>query len=350
MAPGASSASPLSWHSPADPPFHLAGLPWFERERRFRRLPLKPVDLLPEAVDRLADSTAGAQVRFRTDSPAVSVKVRLLAPAGMVHMPATGQCGCDLYVGPAGSLRYYSTTKYDVKADSYEILMFEHSVRQVRNFTINLPLYQGISNISVGLSADASIDVPEPYASNRRVVIYGTSITQGGCASRPGMAYTNILSRLLNVEVVNLGFSGNGRGEPEVARTIAGIERPGLFVLDYEANCHDPERLATTLPEFIRILRAAHAGIPILVVSRIRFGHEHIQPADPAARLRLLDIQQSAVESFRKAGDADVHFFNGSVLLGDDYDECTVDSVHPNDLGFYRMARGLEPVIGELFF
>lgn len=178
------------------------------------------------------------------------------------------------------------------------------------------------------------------------MIVYGTSITQGGCASRPGMCYTNILSRRINREFINLGFSGNGKGEPEVARVISTIDRPGLFVLDYEANCNDYDRLSATLPAFIRILRNAHPTVPILAASKIPYATEAWHPVAVEKRLRNRDFQRQLVEECRAAGDTNVHFLDGSGLLGEEgWQECTVDSVHPNDLGFMRIADGLEPVI-----
>src|SRR5690606_269350 len=100
-----------------------------------------------------------------------------------------------------------------------------------------------------------------------RLVVYGTSITQGGCASRPGMAYPSILARRLGIETLNLGFSGNGRGEPEVAHILAQLENVSCFILDYESNVPVAEDLRTTLTAFIPILRERHPDVPIIVIS-----------------------------------------------------------------------------------
>ncbi len=350
MAPMESGGADLVWHTPSEEPFRLAGFPWHDRDRAYRRMPVVPKEPLPEAVDWLAWCTAGGQAQFQTNSRRVAVRVSLRAPADMVHMPATGQCGFDVYVGPPGEQVYYNTTKYDLRKTEYEVLLFEHEKAQMRNFTLNFPLYQGVDDVKVGLDTAADVEAPPPYALDGPVVIYGTSITQGGCASRPGMAYTNILSRRLNVQVVNLGFSGSGKGEPEVARTIAGIPGPALLILDYEANCHPLEKLKETLPEFIRILRARHPDAPILVVSRIQNGQEKTQEAMARERRTRLEFQRQTVERLRKDGDANISFLDGSALLGDDFDECTVDGAHPTDLGFYRMARGIEPTAHEMLF
>ena len=340
------------WHVPTESPFRLAGFAWFEQDHVYRRLPVKPGWPLPESVDALANSTAGGQIRFQTNSPKLAVRVRLAALANMNHMPATGQCGFDCYVGPPQQQRYIATTKYDHRETSYECVLFDQSGsdagRAMRNVTLDFPLYQGVEEVRVGLEAGARIQAPPPYADPRPIVVYGTSITQGGCAARPGMAYTNILSRRLNRPFVNLGFSGSGRGEPEVARTMATIEEPACFVLDYEANAAADPPLEDTLDGFIDILREAHPAVPIVVVSRIRYGMESLNGDVVQDRKKRLKFQLNAVESRRAAGDDRIHFVNGADLLGDDFDECTVDGVHPTDLGFYRIAHAFEPSLVEI--
>jgi lysophospholipase L1-like esterase len=218
----------------------------------------------------------------------------------------------------------------------------------MRNVTLNFPLSQGVVEVLVGLDEKAEILPPPPYKNDKLVVVYGTSITQGGCACRPGMAYTNILSRRLNVEFINLGFSGSGRGEPEVAQTIAEIPNPACFVLDYEANCVSAELLQKTFPEFIRILRSAHPNVSILAISRIPTASESFNQAARKTRLERRDFQKRTVDELRAKGDRMISFKDGSDLLGEGFDECTVDGSHPTDLGFLRMADGLTPVLKKI--
>lgn len=348
LRPQGALTAALKWFSPNEPPFGLAGFPWFASDRVYRRLPVKPAHTLPSAVNTLADCTAGGQIRFRSDTERVAVRVTLSRAADMAHMPATGQCGFDLYVGDGVAQRFYGVSKYDHHQCAYEVLLFEHLQKDVRSFTINFPLYVGVTRVDVGLSPGARVWAPAPVAAKTKIVVYGTSIVQGGCASRPGMAYTNILSRRLNREVINLGFSGNGRGEPEVARLVADIPKPGLFVLDYDANSPSSEHLRTTLPEFIRILRTRHARVPILVVSRIAFAHDAVQKVDHQGRERRRRAQAAVVAAERRRGDRHIAFLDGTKLIGDSDADCTVDGVHPTDLGFERMADGLEPVIRRL--
>ena len=333
------------WIAPGEEGLRLAGFAWYERDRVYRRLPLAARGVVPPSVDSLADCTAGGQIAFASDTRRVSVRVTLAAPAGMCHMPATGQCGFDLYVGDGASQRYCNTTKYDHTQCGYEVLLFEHPDAQRRTFTLYFPLYQGVRQVQVGVDPGASVVPPPAFARQGRIVVYGTSITQGGCASRPGMAHTNILSRRLDTEVVNLGFSGNGKGEPEVARFVAEVPEPCGFILDYDGNCPSVDRLRETLGEFIRILRRRHATVPILVVSRITFARDLVQAASRDQRLLRRDVQAEVVQAARAAGDTRVSFLDGAALLGEDFEEGTVDGVHPTDLGFWRMAEALEPVV-----
>lgn len=345
MRANTGGAADLVWHCPKSAPFQLAGFAWFQNDGVFRRMPLNPADKLPAAVDSLANCTAGGQVRFQTDSRRLSVRVKLRGLADMRHMPATGQCGFDCYIGP----RYCNTTKYDHKQISYDCPLFELPESELRDITLYFPLYQGVEEVSVGLDAGAKIAPPPPFRLKQPVVIYGTSITQGGCAARPGMAFTNILSRRLNVEVVNLGFSGSGRGEPEVARTIATIPAPACLVLDYDANS-GLEGLRKTFVEFIRILRAAHPRTPLLVIPRPSFAIELFKPAERQDRLARRDFQKQTVAELRKTGDALIWFEDYVGSLPPAYQEATVDGVHPTDLGFQLITDALEPILKRLLF
>ncbi|TNJ66610.1 hypothetical protein FE784_08560 [Paenibacillus hemerocallicola] len=349
MVPERNEQSGLNWLSPKEQPFRLSGFPWFHRDGIYRRLPVSPMHELPPAVDRLANSTAGGQIAFRTDSPRLALRVELAGPAGMYHMPATGQCGFDVYLGEPGDQQYYGTTRFNHAKSSYEVELYGFPEKRLRHVTLNFPLYQGVNEISVGIEPGSSIVAPPAYRSGRKVIVYGTSVTQGGCATRPGMACSNILSRRIPLEFINLGFSGNGRGEPEVARAISEIADPALLVLEYEGNVGTVERMEQTLPEFIRIYREAHPVAPILVISRFKYARERFMPALLQKRLHMKRIEMETVDLFRRRGDGNLHFFDGEASLGTDaYNESTVDGAHPTDLGFLRMADTLTPVFKEL--
>ncbi|CAG7635272.1 SGNH/GDSL hydrolase family protein [Paenibacillus allorhizosphaerae] len=345
----AASDTTLAWRSPLEEPFRLCGFPWLEKDRVYRRLPVSPSHSLRPAVDSLANCTAGGQIRFRTDAASVVLKAELAGPANMYHMPSTGQCGFDCYIGSFGEQAFVGTTRMKLTETTVEYPLYELKgvPRIMRTVTIHFPLYQGVKSVWIGLDADAAVEAPEPFIDDRRIIFYGTSITQGGCASRPGMAFTNILSHRFHREFINLGFSGNGKGEPELAHLIAQIERPALLALDYAANV-TAEQYIATLPEFIRIYRSVHPDTPILVISKNPYAQEQINTAMRERRIVCRDFGRELVEKLQEGGDRNIAFQDGDVLLGEDFEECTVDGSHPNDLGFRRMADGLTPILHAL--
>ncbi|MBE1442057.1 SGNH/GDSL hydrolase family protein [Paenibacillus sp. OAS669] len=337
-----------SWYTPLALPFQVLGFPWLREEGLFRRLPIRPVEPLPAAVDRLANCTAGGQIRFRTNADRLAIHVRLGGPASMDHMPATGQNGFDAYIGEAGRERYAGTSRMKLSDTSYECILFEGAKGgKLRPVALHFPLYQSVLEVEIGLPPEALVEYDASYDGQGRLVFYGTSITQGGCAGRPGLAYTQQLGRRLKREVVNLGFSGNGKGEPELARIIRSIERVDAFVLDYEANC-STDRYCETLEPFIRLYREMQPEVPILVLSRIPYARESYDPSKRKERIVKRDFARHVVERLNQEGDSLLFFGDGSGLLGRSYDECTVDGVHPNDLGFTRMAQGIYPMLKQI--
>lgn len=354
MAVREADADGLAWYRPDEKPFTLAGFHWFNREGVYRRLPLAPESGLPEAVDALAWCTAGGQVKFRTDSGKIAVKATLRDSGVSDHMAQTGTSGFDLYTGEPGRETFHAVTRFPSGLAEFNCELLNCKPGTMRAFTLNFPLYKGVHEVRIGLGEGAAVATPPAYTSNKPIVVYGSSITQGGCASRPGSCYTNILARHLNMPFINLGFSGSGRGEAEVARTIATIDSPALIVLDYEANGGGFEGMEQSLPRFISILRDAYACVPILVISKIRCGQEALARAAgeywswQTSRELCRAYQRNMVRRRRKAGDGNIHFLDGAALLGKDYWEGTVDGIHPTDLGFARMAAGIEAALRRI--
>lgn len=336
----------IRWYNPKEKPFRISGFAWFDKEKKYRRLPSKPEFKIPTNVDELANNTSGGQIRFRTNVSKLVLKVKLTAAAGMGHMPASGQCGFDVYVGEPGQQKYYASAYPTVHEQSFERVIWDftscskHKVEQVREVTLNFPLYVGVEEVLIGTNPDAIIETPTPFLSDKRVIFYGTSITQGGCASRPGMSYTNILSRRFNLEFINLGFSGSGKGEREVALTIREIDSPACFVLDYEANASLEQYKATLLP-FIKTLREYYPDVPMIIVSRIPFVQAEGRGWYDEYQERR-EYSRTTVEVLKQQGDQHISFIDGSTLLGEYWHECTVDGIHPNDLGFMEMANRME--------
>ena len=338
----------ICYHAPFESGFRLAGLAFQSATvKPFRRLPdgKDGAPFLNANVDLLADYTAGIQLAFRSDSRRVTVKAKLGMGDLMHHMPQTGSSSFDLYVGSPGSRRAVRATRYPLHQTEFCVTVYDRPEPGEREYLLNFPLYNSVESVWIGLDEGASLLPPSPWSCEKPLVVYGTSITQGGCASRPGLAWPNILSRWRNQEVLNFGLSGNGRGEPEMAECLAAIPDPAAYLLDYEANAHY-EGVRDTAETFIATLRKHHPEVPIVLISalphqrNIAFGHgdgpEQFPDYD-ASRL----WQQELIGRLRAAGDRNVHFIAGDTLIGDDWDECMMDGLHLNDLGFYRMAESL---------
>jgi lysophospholipase L1-like esterase len=222
---------------------------------------------------------------------------------------------------------------------------YEGGINKDKNMgqiTLNLPLYNGVSEVCVGVEDDAAVISPDEYTVSQPVVFYGSSITQGGCASRPGNAYTSALARLVDADHINLGFSGSARGETIMAQYIASLSM-SAFVMDYDHNAPTPEHLKATHKPFFNIIRAAQPSLPVIFLTKPDYD------SDPAGNSMRRDVVIETYLSARAAGDRNVYFIDGQSMFGPfDRDACTVDTCHPNDLGFIRMARAVYPVLKKV--
>lgn len=336
----------IVWIDAQEEPFDLVGFEWIKQDSVYRRLPVNLDWEIPKSVDELANHTAGGQVRFSTNSKKILLRVKLAGESNMYHMAPTGQSGFDLYVRDYGVQRYFRTTRFHHDSVNYQCELYKSNDSNFHDFTINFPLYNGVKSLQIGLEEGSILQAPPAFSFKGKIVIYGTSITQGGCVTRPGMAYSNILSRKLDAEFINLGFSGSGKGEPALAHLINQISDVSFIILDYEANAN--QTIKNTLNPFIEIIREQHPETPILVMSKIRYAIHY--PGGPNNKIYYENraFQNNLVDEKVKAGDRNIYFLDGSKVLGDDYFECAVDGVHPSDLGSDRIANALLKAIRDI--
>jgi lysophospholipase L1-like esterase len=326
----------------------VLGFNWFNEDKTYRRFALKyqnVIESISEPLNILVGNTAGGAIAFYSDTNILKIKVKLSHKFLMSHMAYTGQAGFDLYIGSEPSdLKFYRSSTFNFKNDEYEFTFFSN-LSGGHLLVLNFPLYASVSEVLIGINKKASVLPAHNYQDKGKIVFYGTSITQGGCASRPGMAYPAIVGRKLGYECLNFGFSGNGFGEKEIAQLLAQIENVKLFVLDYEGNASGPDlKLEKTLVTFIEQLRTFNPTVPILVLSKITTCFDAFYEEGAQLKKRLNEFQRKTVAKFHK-NDPYIYFYDGGELLKDIGFEGTVDGVHPNDLGFYEMARKLTPVI-----
>ena len=360
MAAMPAKAEGLVWHLPFAAPMRLVGLAWFDHDHAYNRLPLErppQVTQFPGGVATavagencgaylLSAHTAGAQVRFRTDSTRFAIAAELDKAESCDHMPATGSAGIDLYVKLDGRWVCLGVTRRDPEKMKYTTDLVSGLAREMRDVIVHLPSYAGLVSLQVGLDEGAAVEAPTPFAAPQPIVWYGTSITQGGCATRPGLIATNVLSRLVDREVINQGYSGSGRGEPEIVEMLAAIQEPALYIIDYTWNVSAPE-LSATLPRLIDRLHEAHPGVPLLLLSPTP-GKTYLAnlPGDSREKAAICEAEAARRNA---AGDPDVHYFDALRKgCGEDFWECYVDGCHLNDMGFYRLAHAIRPVVETL--
>lgn len=332
----------IVFYDAKQPPFEIYGLYRPALPGSFRRMPEEAAKKVNQGVAQLYAKTSGGRVRFRTNSKYVAIKAALSGIVALPHMTLVGSAGFDMYIdGKSKSTYYKSFVPPAGMKDGYEsIIYFEDG--EYRDITINFPLYSGVDALYIGLQEGAEVLSGRQYAHKKPIVFYGSSITQGGCASRPGNSYPAIISRKLDSDFVNLGFSGSARGEDAMAEYIAGLDMSAL-VCDYDHNAPSISHLKATHITFYKRIREANENLPIVFVSKPDFEngrHSNI--------LRRDVIYDTYILAY-KAGDRNVYFIDGQSLFGgEDRDCCTVDSCHPNDLGFYRMAKVVGGVLKDI--
>jgi hypothetical protein len=325
-----------------DARLQIYGLPWFAEDKpALRRLPLRLKDKFRPAVWDLAQHPSGGRIRFRTDSITLGLVAENPRFSNMHHMPSVGESGFDLYIDGQ-----YLGSAWPDAAGRIKGQWRIGRERKIRDITLYLPLYKAVSIQEVSLDAEAGLEAAVPYAIAKPVIYYGSSITQGGCASNPGGSCQAILERRLDADFVNLGFSGNGLGDPAVAEAVCELE-PSCVVLDFWAN-PSASQYAVSLPAFVNILRTKWSRLPILVVSPFYFPAED-SSADVA---REQSAKRLTAEEFVRqrghAGDRWIKFVDGLKMLNRDQAGGLVDGVHCNSLGFYFNAQGLEPFLREV--
>jgi hypothetical protein len=318
--------------------FGIEGRGWDDAEP-FTRLPDRARGVVPDPVWGLSRNSAGISLGFATDSPRLAVRWTVCsAEMALDHMPASGVSGVDLYFRHGERWRWAALGRAP-KHPTNEAQLLRDLPRERRDYRLYLPLYNGITEIELGLDPESSLVARAPRP--RPVVVYGTSIVNGGCASRPGMAYPAILGRMLDHPVTNLGFSGNARMELSLARFLAEVDA-SVFVLDCLPNMNDVMVEERAEP-FVRELRATRRE-PIVLIENIVYQGGWIDGSGPAWSAKKNAALRRAFEALVAAGVPDLHYVRADGLLGEDGD-ATVDGTHPTDLGFLRMAEAIAPTL-----
>lgn len=324
----------LHFYDVEEAPFCVYGIKM--DDGRYRRMPKAVAEAVSEGVLGLHANTAGGRVRFVTNSPRIAIHAAMDGVFQSPHFAFAGKAGFDIYQNGV----YRKTFMPDVEMkDGFESVI-ETRLTNKAEILIHFPLYANVKRLYIGIEEGSVMEPAAAYAIEKPVVYYGSSITQGGCASRPGNAYQNILSRLLDFDHINLGFSGNAKAEQAMIDYIAGLEM-SAFVYDYDHNAPTLEHLAATHEKMFKCIRAAHPDLPILILSRPKY----YLSADEPDRLAVI---KATYDNAVAAGDQNVYFIPGTALMEDMKNEGLVDGTHPNDAGFVAMARAMLPMLKKI--
>lgn len=322
--------------------FDVYGLYDYKADGPYRRMPSDIADNVNEGVANLNYHTAGGRVRFSTDSPYIAMRVKYRTSRwNMPNMALIGSSGADLYCDMDNISEYYvSFIPTPSNNNGFESIVYPFEEAKMRSYTINLALYCDAESIEIGLKSGSELLGGKKYKYEKPVVFYGSSITQGAAASRPGNCYVSMLSRMCDTDIINLGFSGSAKAEDIICDYIAGLDM-SAFVYDYDHNSPSPETLEETHERFFKKIRAAKPDLPVIMISRPDFDGKNV-PDNIRRRNTVYKTYINAVSS----GDKNVFFIDGERLFdGPMRDSCTIDNCHPTDLGFYRMATVIYPVL-----
>ena len=324
-------------------PFEIYGV--FYDKGGFRRMD-ESVGTALEKYDNynisiLSTHTSGGRVRFSTNSTGIAVYAKVRHPSKFSHIPLTGSSGFDLYKTIKGKEVYLGTFKppYDLTNYYDAVVRFEDDT--YNTITINFPPYCGVEELYIGVDKGSKIGKPlTSYIDKKPIVYYGSSITQGGCASRPGNIYQNFICRETNCDYINLGFSGGAKAEDVVIDYIKKLDM-SIFVYDYDYNAPNAEYLEKTHQKMFDEIRKVHPDIPIIMLSIPTL---NVTKVIKDRRKVIKKTYDTAI----KNGDKNVYFISGQQLLKYSKDNFSVDSVHPNDLGFYSMGKVLGKLINKI--
>ena len=342
-------SSIISWAAPADSlkyvdaaMFPVIGKGFTDTQTRYERLPAQLENVTRQPVWNLSKNCSGLAVRFRTNSRVIAAKWEVTGDVVMNHFTMTGIKGLDLYGLKNGKWQFVNSARPTGKSST--AIIIQNMSGEDMEYMLYLPLYDGLKSLEIGVAVESEIKSPminSPHTGNP-VVFYGTSITQGGCSSRTGMSYTNILSRMLDKEIVNLGFSGNGQLDPEIAEAMATIPA-SCFVMDCLPNV-SVAQMNEKYARFLEIIREKQPETPIILIENILYPHMYFDQKLFALLNEKNILLKQIFQKEKKKGDKNIFYVKADNLIGDNQ-EATVDGVHLTDLGFLRMAENLYPVL-----
>lgn len=319
-----------------------------EISQTYTRLPARMKELVREPVWNLSQDNAGLAIHFYTNAAAIKIRYQVSGPYDMNHMPATGKSGVDLYaIGSDGQWMLH-TDKFifeDTVNYIYNRIDYKSAHKKGYEFRLFLPLYNHVKWMEIGVPDSAELNFI-PVLKEKPIIIYGTSIAQGGCASRSGMGWTNIVSRMMDWPVINLAFSGNGPFEKVIVDHIDELDAK-MYIFDCLPNMGalSAEEVYSRVIYGVSKLREKHST-PILLTDHIGYRNDQLNDNTLEAWQKLNTAQKRAYDTLIKRGTKMLFYLTKEQINFPD-DGC-VDAVHPNDLGMQAYANAYVKKIREI--
>lgn len=309
--------------------------------QHYHRVDTAKYNKMPRVVKRLFTNSSGLAVMFKTNSNTISAKWNTASPQTSNNMTAIANKGLDLYIKQNGKWVFAGVGRPTENSTKAELI--NNMEDGEKECLLYLPLYDELKSLEIGISENSNIStIPSPF--KKQVIIYGSSITQGASASRPGMAYPARMSRSLGIDFINLGLSGNGKMEKSVADMIKDLHAEA-YILDCVANPTIDEIIERT-QYMVTTIRKHHPKAPIIMITGgwRESGNFNREMAE-TVRIKNWNFKLE-YEKLINAGIKDLYYIDGN-MLGDDH-EGTTDGIHPNDLGFDRMLQIIEPAVSKI--
>lgn len=337
----------ISWFNPFDEDNNvIQNQAWGDEiGKSFSRLPNRAKEIVRSPVWDLSRNSSGIALHFHTNSSEIIVRYVVSGELSMLHMPATGVSGLDLYAVDSDGLWRRATSSFefgDTITYKFSNLIDNSYHKKGFEYRLFLPLYNSVEWLEIGVAEESEFVFIEKLPENP-IVVYGTSIAQGACATRPGMAWTNILSRSLDFPVVNLGFSGNGPLESDMIDLISEIDA-SIFIFDGLPNMVNlsSEEITNRISYAITKIRS-ESDAPILIVEHIGYSNEDMDESSFRKVKTMNDAARSAYDSLMCLGISEIYYLD-KIEMGITHDGY-VDYIHPNDLGMDLISRAYEKVI-----
>lgn len=322
-------------------PFSMYGVFYDDKEKRFMRIPKTVAENTSEGCVVLMRHTSGGRIKFSTDSDTISIKATYDYIFEMSHMPMTGSVGFSLIDETDGCELVYAFRPE--QSDKTGFTASAPALKKgVRNYVLYMPLYNDVISLAIGLKKGSFLGEGKPYKNIKPVLYYGSSITQGGCASRPDNSYPAIVSKWTDTDFINMGLSGNAKAEPAIVGYLSSLAC-SVFVCDYDHNAPDKAHLEKTHLPLYLTFRAAQPDVPIVFLTKP-------DPERDKNAVKRRQVIRATYDYAVNRGDKNVYFIDGSTFFGrKDREICTVDGTHPNELGFYKMAKAVYKILSRIF-